>query len=328
MSVGIGVESRPVGGVLVAPIIATVVLAVAVVVGRDDAALVAVLVALGSVGAALLTRHRASGSTGNVTLVLGALVLGAGAAIACVAVYHALDHAPGERAVLAAAVAGVAFQVAVIMVGSRPRLPALARAAWSLPLVAVASALAVAWAALGARSGAVLFAIALGAALAAVVGWGAPPWTSRLLVHAVGGARGRRCLLAVTAAVACAAAIVAPTTTGAGASRTVMVMLGLAVAEAAVAMAALAVRQWRFAPRRRAFDATLLAVVGSGLLVVYPVLGLDGSVWSVGVLVVLLVPTLIVAWPLGVLAEAALPARPRRPDPDPQRTPDSRNASA
>ncbi len=104
-------------------------------------------------------------------------------------------------------------------------------------------------------------------------------------------------------------------------------MVALAVAEADVAMAAVAVRQWRFAPRRRALDATMLAVAGCGLLVGYPVLGLDGSVWSVVVLAALLVPTLIVAWPLGALAPAR-PAPPSPPDPEPQRMPESRSASA
>ena len=80
-------------------------------------------------------------------------------------------------------------------------------------------------------------------------------------------------------------------------------------------------------PRRRSLDATMLAVAGCGLLVGYPVLGLDGSVWSVVVLAALLVPTLIVAWPLGALAPAR-PAPPSPRDPERQRMPESRSASA
>jgi hypothetical protein len=332
MGVGIGVESRPTAGVLVAPVVATVVLTVAVVVGRDDAALVAVLVALGGVGAALFTGRRVTGATGTI-----ALALGATAAVACVAVYLALDHTPGERAVVAAALAGVAFQVLVVAAGSRPCRPALARGAWSLPLVAVSAALAVAWGALGARAGSLLFAVALGGALTAVVWWGAPPWTSRMLARVIAGARGRRCALAASAIAACATAVVAVAATGTGETRTALVMLALAVAESVVAMAAVAVRQWRFVPRRRAFDGAVLVVIGCSLLFGYPVLGLDGRVWSAVVLIVLLVPAVIVAWPLGALAEAVVarppaptePSDPRDPrDPDGQRMPESRSASA
>jgi len=319
MSVAIGVESRPSTGVLVAPIVATVVLSVAVVVGGDDATIVAVLVALGSVGAARLTPRRPRGATGTVALVLAAV-----AAVACVSVYRALDHAPSERAVVAAVLAGVAFQLVVVTVGSRPRGPELARVGWSLPLVAVASALAVAWAAAGARPGALLFAVALGGALAAVVWWGAPPWTSRALVDAVDRVRGRRVALAATAIMAVAAAMAVTVATGAGATRTVVVMLVLAGAEAVVAMAAVAVRQWRFAPRRRALDVTVLSVAGCGLLVGYPMLALDASAWSVVMLAALLAPTLIVAWPLGGLAARRAP----RTGPESQRMPKRRNASA
>jgi hypothetical protein len=215
-------------------------------------------------------------------------------------------------------------------VGSPARGAAFGRVVCSLPLVAVASALAVAWVALGAPGGALVFGVALGVAMGAIGAWGSPPWTSRWLGHAVEHTRRRRIALAVVAATAFAAAIVALSVTDQGSGRTALVMVTLAGAQVDVAMAAVAVRQWRFAPRRRTFDASVLTLAGCGLLVGYPVLGLDGRISSVVLLVVLLVPVLVVAWPLGALADRAALRRPRRRDHDreDQRMPESRNASA
>ncbi len=324
MSVLVGAEARPGPGELVAPILATVVAAAAVVVDGRDAFAVAALVAIGGVGAALLSRrnrfgHGAGSPFGHGA---GALVLGAGAAIASVGVYEAFDQTESSptRAVVVAVVAGIAFQLVVVAVGSRARGAAIERVVCSLPLVAVASALAVAWVELGSASGAVVFGATLGIAMGALAVWATPPWTSAWLAHLAERTRRRRAALAVAAVTAVGAAIVAVAVTGAASDRTTLVMIALAVAQTDVGMAAAAVRQWRFAPRRRARDAMVLAVAACGLLAGYPVLAIDGRVWSVVLLVGLLVPVLAVAWPLGALADRAVPRR------DDQRMVESRPA--
>jgi hypothetical protein len=83
------------------------------------------------------------------------------------------------------------------------------------------------------------------------------------------------------------------------------VPLAGAVAAALTAVALIAVRQWRFDPRRRAVDATLeLAAAGAAVLV-YPSLALDGHGWALAVLLAALVISSLVAWPLALLAVAA-----------------------
>ena len=312
MGVLLGVEARPGTGSLVAPILATVVIAAVVVEGRD-AYVIATLVAMGGVGATLLTAAPAFRHA------VGSLVLGAGAAIASVGVYDAFDRPASSPAgmVVVAVLAGITFEVVVVTVGCPARAVALERAAWSLPVVAAAAALAVAWAALGSPSGPVVFGASLGIAMGAVAVWASPPWTSRWLARLGEHARGRRVALAVVAALAVSGAITAVVITGRGSDRLALVMVALAGAEADVAMAAAAVRQWRFAPRRRLRDAVVLVVAGGGLLAAYPALGLDGLAWSVVVLVVLLAPVIAVAWPLGRIADRAA-----------RRTPEIRNASA
>jgi hypothetical protein len=219
--------------------------------------------------------------------------------------------------VAVAVLAGVTFELVVVTVGSHTRGSALERAAWSLPVVAVAAPLAVAWAVLGSPVGAAVFGVVLGIAMGSVAAWASPPWTSRWLARLGEHRSGRRVVLSVVAILAAGGAIAAVALTETGRDRTALLMVVLAAAQADVAMAAAAVRQWRFAPRRRARDAALLVVAGGGLLAGYPVLGGDGRVWSVVLLVALLAVVLSVAWPLGALADRAA-----------QRMPERRSASA
>jgi hypothetical protein len=295
-----GAELRPHRGTLVAPAVATVVVAAGAVVEGRDAFLVGALIAAGAVAASYLTRHRVDWTVGGRALAVG--VVGA---LASVAVHDAVARgsSPSARAVVAALLAGLAFQIVVITLGGRDHGLALARAGWLVPVLAVAAALAVAWTVIGNATGAGLFAVCLAAALWAVAWWGAPPWASRWLRQLGTHRGGRRSVLIVTAVVSLGAAVGA--LTAEGRARNVLVALALAGAQSDVAMAAVAVRQWRFAPRRRAFAVVTLALATLVLTVAYTRLGFHGGGWSVVLLACVLAAVAGTAWPVGRLADRA-----------------------
>ena len=135
-------------------------------------------------------------------------------------------------------------------------------------------------------------------------GVGAPPWGSR----AVGpwAARHRtgahRAVVSITSALSFGLAIAAMTRP---ADRTVLVPLAEAAAAGVAAMAMVGVRQWRFAPRRRAVDAALLLVCSVAILLAYPPVAGRGDGWSVAILGGALLVCAAVAWPIGRRADAA-----------------------
>jgi hypothetical protein len=243
-------------------------------------------------------------------------VLGAvGVAVVATTVTGGLERASRWWAVPIAVTAAVAAEIAFDLRPSRAMALAAAlvfqlvvwtrvdRVVWTAPLVCVAVASAFVWRAIG-NVGSLVFVAALVVALAAVAAVGAAPWNSRILAAWVARRhhRAHRTVLvgAGTAALSCAVAGVALQSSG-----DVLVPIASASATAVAAVAMNAVRQWRFAPARRAGEATL--VLGSAIvaLLLYPPVGLDGQPWSVAVLAAALAACTAVAWPLVRRATAA-----------------------
>ena len=65
-------------------------------------------------------------------------------------------------------------------------------------------------------------------------------------------------------------------------------------------MAAVAVRMWRFAPRRRRLDATVLAVVGVSALVTCLTPVLADTVFMVVIVTLGALAASVIAWPLAL----------------------------
>jgi hypothetical protein len=132
---------------------------------------------------------------------------------------------------------------------------------------------------------------------AVLLAWcGSTPWRSRVLSPRLGGfggfgGFGRRSALKGLGAVGVTAAVVAALARGEEAAVAVVAAAGSAAG--CVAMAAGTVRQWRFAPRARARDATAL-VVASVCVAVYPVAATEDAWWSVAPALVALVAALVV----------------------------------
>jgi hypothetical protein len=149
---------------------------------------------------------------------------------------------------------------------------------------------------------------------AVLLAWcGSPPWRSRVLSPRLGGLGGlggfggfgRRSALKGLGAVGVTAAVVAALARGEEAAVAVVAAAGSAAG--CVAMAAGTVRQWRFAPRARARDATAL-VVASVCVAVYPVAATEDAWWSVAPALVALVAALVVG--RGPVARGDLTAAP------------------
>ena len=84
-----------------------------------------------------------------------------------------------------------------------------------------------------------------------------------------------------------------------GDTATTLALIGGACAAAAVAMASAGVRQWRFAPRRRACDALLLTAAAVVLLVCSPGNPFASTGWSLLAFTAGLAVVVAVAWPCG-----------------------------
>ena len=89
------------------------------------------------------------------------------------------------------------------------------------------------------------------------------------------------------------------------ADRAVLIPLAEAAGAGVTAMAMVGVRQWRFAPRRRAVDAVLLLGCSLAILLVYPPVAATGDAWSVAILGGALAVSAGVAWPVARRADAA-----------------------
>ena len=177
-----------------------------------------------------------------------------------------------------------------------------ARLVWTVPLVCSAVAFAGVWRALGDAA-----SLAFGAALLAVgvvsSAWGAPPWDSRVLARWGGRCRrGHRAALvaAVVLSLGCGAVAVAS-----AAGRGAWVAVAGGVAAAVTAMVLVGVRQWRFVPRRRRVDATVLVTAGLVAGLAYPPLALEREPWSLAVLAAVLGTAAGIGWSIARLADAA-----------------------
>ncbi len=262
------------------PLVALLVVTATVVVGRDEVAFAAALVAVTAVAVSWWCTGRASRPA---LAAVAAVTLG-------VALVAAVLGTASPRTLAGSLVGAATAAIVVEVVGivtAAERRRAGARALWTAPLVAAAFGWAWVWRTIG-HGGAAVFVIAGLATLAAVAWWGAPAWRSRRLAHATRSADGRRlgavfaALAAITLATSVVAVVarepelgtaVAWVTAGLGASVTAMVAMG--------------VRQWRLATRPRAAGLVTLFATGALFVTVVPRLLLDGSFVGPAAVVVL-----------------------------------------
>jgi hypothetical protein len=198
---------------------------------------------------------------------------------------------PGPATVVV--VLAVPVGAALLMLATSPRASVL----WSLPFLAGAACAAGAWATVG-RVGALGFCLGVPLGIGIAGAWGPTPWTSRVLVPRVSpwfdAHRRRALVVAAAGAVGAAWSAVA----AAGATRTGLALTSAALSETVVAMGALAVRFWRFAPRRRTVDALVLATTALLTASAYLALALHGAIGSVPLAMALVAAAAFVAWPL------------------------------
>jgi hypothetical protein len=284
-----GLELRVDARAPVSPMVSALVVA-AVVVGGDAAFAGAVVVAVIATATAWVVRGH----------VWWAPVLAACAAAASAIVF---DARPSRAGALAAA---VLFELLAV---TRMRL-----IVWTMPLVCSAIALAYGWDAIGAP-GAVVFGAGALAIAATAAAWGAPPWASRVLGrwgarHATGA---HRRMVSIAAGLAFGLAVAAVM---AKSDRAMLVALAESVGAGVTAMAMVGVRQWRFAPRRRAADAILLLGCSLAILLVYPPVATTGDILPLVILGGALAVSAAVAWPIArrVDETAGVPAAPEVED--------------
>jgi hypothetical protein len=172
-------------------------------------------------------------------------------------------------AIVVAAAAGLAALVA---------LAGPTTAVWTAPVVLVAAP-ATRWWTVGGRFGTLAFVGAVVIALVAASTFGLPPWPSRLLTHIP--TRRSWMVGAVLALVTVGCAIAATAADG-STQRHLGVVTAYAL-EATVAAAVFAVHLWRFRPRRRVLELTVLLVVGVAGVVVVPELAPIAAVAGVPV---------------------------------------------
>jgi hypothetical protein len=311
-----GVELRSTGAAPVAPLLSTVVVVSLVVAGsaRDVAAVVV------AVSAALVGwfARRVTGRAGRRERELAspwrAVLVAAAAAAAAAALFESVPAVAGVsgRAMVVALGSGLVFE-AVVAASARGWSDVVAaQATWTLPILALAVVLAMVERELG---GAVALVVGggLGACLLVTAWWAAPPWTSGVLGAVALSRRaprvGRRVVLVGTAGAAVVTAVLARGVSGS--ARVVCVLMASAFVQCAVSMALVGVRQWRFAPRPRAWDATLLVLVAAGGLA-YAAAALGGATWAIVLVTVLVAVPGAVAWPIAALADRARAGAPDR----------------
>jgi hypothetical protein len=160
--------------------------------------------------------------------------------------------------------------VALVVARARRRAP------WLLPFVAMAVCLAAAWTPTD-RFGALVFCAGMALGILTGGAWGPLPWASRFAgpTAARWSPQTRRHALFALAFATVAAAVA--TLAATGTVRTAFACATAALLELAVASAALAVRLWRFVPRRRIVELVAIGVAAAMTLVVYLPLALDGD---------------------------------------------------
>ena len=307
LAVVTGLELSVGRGHVVSPMVGVVVMAtVAVASGAPLVALAAAAATLATAVAWAVAHGPGSFATALRGVCTAALAGATGAIVA-----ELVD--PPVSVFMGALVAASCIAVIAIVVDHARRRRA-GRFLWGLPLVVVVAALGRVW---GFHSDAVgvVCTVAAIAAFAAAACFGALPWPSRVL--SVWGARrssrwrGAPLVTAgLAAAVAAAVAVVGPSSTTQTAG-----FLAVALAEAQVGMALLGVRQWRFAPRPRLVQTSVLA---SASVVVVAAAGLltAGNVFGAVAVVAAVVATTAVALSIVDVGR-----------PNGQRNPESRNAS-
>jgi hypothetical protein len=184
------------------------------------------------------------------------------------------------------------------------------RLVWSIPICTASAFAAGLWREAGGRLWALAYVGLAIATLAVIAAWGAPPWGSRFLgpwsrVHLE---RRRRPLAAAIGSCTVAVLVVGvavPT------RWTALSLLAASMGQGLLAIAAVAVRQWRFAPRRRAWEAALvLTLAPTSAVVLAPTDDLR-VLWAGALLLTAAAATLI-AWPL----VPGAPSRWMRPESD------------
>jgi hypothetical protein len=170
--------------------------------------------------------------------------------------------------------AAAAVGAVVLGVLASARVMSRAQAGWTLPVVALGAGAARLWA-LTDRFGALAFVAVVVSALVFAARVAPPPWPSRLLAHV--RPRPVRLVVDALAAFTIVCAVAATFVGGSGGSDFAVVTA--AALEASVVVAVFAVRMWRFAPRRRQVDVTLLmAIAVLGVIVVPELAPLAGTV--------------------------------------------------
>jgi hypothetical protein len=280
VAVGAGVELRVARRRPVAPVLAAVV-AAAVVVGGHGAIGGAVVVAVVATAVSWLLA-RANGWF--------APIVARGGAVAAAVVFDARSTRVGALA------AALVFELVAV---SRP-----SRIVWTAPVVGVAIGLAYTWRELG-PAGGLAFGAGILAAGVVMAAWGALPWESRVLRHwsIRHGAGTHRVALMATVLVAAGLSLAAATVAD---ERALFTSGATAAATTVAALAMIGVRQWRFAPRRRARDAAVVLSATFAMLLAYPPFALEGREWAPAILGVALAACSIVAWPIAARAEAAV----------------------
>jgi hypothetical protein len=137
---------------------------------------------------------------------------------------------------------------------------------------------------------------------------GSTPWRSRVLSPRLGAVSGHRRSLVLCGLVAIGAGAAVVAALSRGDVEAVAVVIATGSAAAALAMATGAAFQWRFVPRSRARDASVL-VVASVCVVGYPVVASTGAWWSPAPLLAPLVAAFLVGRGPVARSDAAAIAR-------------------
>jgi hypothetical protein len=294
LGVAAGVEIVADRQVWIPMTVGAVVVAAAFAVGPGDGAFAGVLVGA-STTAVSWWCSRDAARIGPAVAV--AIAGGAGAAVGWLVSRG--DHAGGAVVAGLGGLAGFAA-VALLAARGRSRRREAIVSVWGAPVGAAVLGAGVLVVTRTSPAITPVVALVLSAVLLA---WcGSPPWRSRVLSPRLGGLGGlggfggrggswRRSVLQGLGAVGVTAAVVAALARGEASAVAVVAAAGSAAG--CVAMAAGTVRQWRFAPRARARDATAL-VVASVCVAVYPVAATEDAWWSVAPALVALVAALVV----------------------------------
>ena len=224
--------------------------------------------------------------------------------------------APGTRPAHAAVALLAAVTAGLACLGLTQRRRAIV--GWCAPIVAVTAAAAALGEMFG-GPGIAVFSALMVVTLVGSAAWGAPVWRSRVLGRASSGssASARTGLLVTGLALGASGAVGVVCT--AGDARGAGMLLAVAATQIDVTLVMHGVRQWRFAPRRRTRDLTVLGSVGLVSIAVYPVVARAHGVASLALAVPLLALPVLVARGTrrrGEVQSKMSASRPERASPD------------